>query len=150
MLRSFPNADAAEDAATLGAAAGRGQAASGAVACAASAAVAWTGASAWSVESCAAHGDASGDANAHREGRGQARGEAIAMVYAALLQSTPGRSINPKVVSVEGVVLACLVAPTSCHGSPQENREICGGVWGPAGCGIVFASIQLTEPSPMR
>ena len=44
MLRSFPNADAAEDAATLGAAAGRGQAASGAVACAASAAVAWTGA----------------------------------------------------------------------------------------------------------
>ena len=79
MLRSFPNADAAEDAATLGAAAGRGQAASGAVACAASTAMAWTGASAWSVESCAAHGDASGDAKAHREGRGQARGEAIAM-----------------------------------------------------------------------
>ena len=32
-----------------------------------------TGASAWS-EFCEAHGDASGDANAHREGRGQARG----------------------------------------------------------------------------
>ena len=86
VLRSFPNPDAdadgatdatdAADAATLGAAAGRAEAASGAVACAGSAAMAWTGASAACSGETRAHG-ASGDAN--REGRGQARGEAIAM-----------------------------------------------------------------------
>ena len=93
-------------------------------------------------------------------------------VYAAPLQSTPGRSINPKVVlcgrckilvdlrgqdrasgaipAVPGIAPLARSCPNPSHGSPQENREICGGVWGPAGCGIVFASIQLTEPSPMR
>ena len=65
-------------------AAGRVQAASGAVACAASAAMACgagAASAARSVEDsvCGAHGDASGDANAHRQNRGQACGEAIAM-----------------------------------------------------------------------
>eukprot|EP00435_Cladocopium_sp_Y103_P002162 s5945_g1.t1 len=79
-------ADAA-DAATLGAAAGRAQAASGAVACAASAAMAWAAtAAAWSVEArdCGAHGDASDDANAHREAHGEACGEANAVVRVGL------------------------------------------------------------------
>ena len=54
------------------------------LACAASAAMACgagAASAARSVEDsvCGAHGDASGDASAHREGRGQARGDAIAM-----------------------------------------------------------------------
>ena len=52
--------------------------------------------------------------------------------------------------AVPGIAPLARSCPNPGHGSPQENREICGGVWGPAGCGIVFASIQLTEPSPMR
>ena len=92
-FRSF-HADDAADAATLGAAAGRAQAASGAVACAASAAMACgagAASAARSVEDsvCGAHGDASGDANAHRQNRGQARGEAIAMGLCGPAQKHP-------------------------------------------------------------
>ena len=46
-------------------------------------------------------------------------------VYAAPLQSTPGRSINPKVVLCGRcgfLVLACLVAPTSCD--PNQTRYV--------------------------
>ena len=115
MLRSF-HADAA-DAATLGAA-GRGQAAS-AVACAASAAL----------------------GRVHQLGQNPARPMAmpVAMPVAmptpivkavvkpvvkpsqwiyALLQSSPGRSTRWS--SVEGVVLACLVAPT-CDSNQTRN-----------------------------
>ena len=96
-FRSF-HADDAADAATLGAAAGRAQAASGAVACAASAAMACgagAASAARSVEDsvCGAHGDASGDAsgdaNAHRQNRGQACGEAIAMGLCGPAQKHP-------------------------------------------------------------
>ena len=46
-------------------------------------------------------------------------------VYAAPLQSTPGHSINPKVVLCGRcgfLVLACLVAPTSCD--PNQTRYV--------------------------
>ena len=118
--------DDAADAATLCAAAGRAQAASGAVACAASAAVAWAASAAASSgeAGCRANG-ASRDATAHREGHGEARGQAIALGLRCPYAAQPRMQHQPE--GDPSVPKHCLDegAGSGTEGASQTGR--CGG-----------------------